>query len=404
MARLAAPLPPAARPSLPRVSAGPLAQFAELAGALEGAAAAIARLDARLAGHPLVPAWLWRIRLESVRRHAAADGRLIDPWHLAAIIEGARFRMDRGAEIIDRGAIFAAARHALELWRWFARPDDAQAEAIGSAEAALPASEQAPPLLGAALAVHAWLDRGGERPALRAALARYWQRRGMLRVVCPLLTGNKALGGETPWQVESWTVAFLAALAEEAEAGGELLQLLEREWFAARAAVCGRRRDSHVAAAVDIMAAAPVVSATTLAQSLGIAVKNAAALLDGFVERGIAIEVTHRSKRRLYGLRHLAPLREETAPSKRPIPGRSRGRPPGRASGPMVVDESAQVRDTTPPLTERLVLTPLERREFDFSDLDRWMREADQQIRRTKAVLDQMAAAARVVEAGSDGC
>jgi hypothetical protein len=38
------------------------------------------------------------------------------------------------------------------------------------------------------------------------------------------------------------------------------------------------------------------------------------------------------------------------------------------------------------------VLTPLERREFDFSDLDRWMREADQAIRRTKAVLDRLAA------------
>jgi hypothetical protein len=38
------------------------------------------------------------------------------------------------------------------------------------------------------------------------------------------------------------------------------------------------------------------------------------------------------------------------------------------------------------------VLTPLERREFDFSDLDRWMREADQVIRRTKTVLDRLAA------------
>jgi hypothetical protein len=42
--------------------------------------------------------------------------------------------------------------------------------------------------------------------------------------------------------------------------------------------------------------------------------KKAAALLDAFVERGIAIGVTHRAKRRLYGLKHLAPLREEAAP------------------------------------------------------------------------------------------
>ena len=123
-----------------------------------------------------------------------------------------------------------------------------------------------------------------------------------MRLPCPLLTGAKALTGGTPWEVEPWTIHFLAALAEEAEAGTEFLRLLEREWFAARSAVRDRRRDSRAAVAVDIMAASPVVSATSLAGGLGIAVKNTSALLGGFVERGIAIEVTHRSKRRLYGL------------------------------------------------------------------------------------------------------
>jgi hypothetical protein len=121
----------------PGVLAGPLARFADIAGALEHAARGIARLDALLAGHPLEPAWLWRMRLEAVRRQAAIDGRVIDPWHLAAVIEGVRFRMDRAAAIIDRGAIFEAARHALGLWRWFAQPDAAQSEAIGCAAAAL---------------------------------------------------------------------------------------------------------------------------------------------------------------------------------------------------------------------------------------------------------------------------
>ena len=65
--------------------------------------------------------------------------------------------------------------------------------------------------------------------------------------------------------------------------------------------------------AVDFLAAAPIVSATSLAHSLDIAIKNAASLLDAFVARGIAIEVTHRSKRRLFGLKHLAPLREESS-------------------------------------------------------------------------------------------
>jgi hypothetical protein len=50
-----------------------------IADALEHAARAIGRLDALLTRHPLEPAWLWRIRLEAVRRQAAADGRAIDP-------------------------------------------------------------------------------------------------------------------------------------------------------------------------------------------------------------------------------------------------------------------------------------------------------------------------------------
>jgi hypothetical protein len=394
---------PPARAITPGMSGSALDRFADLAAGLERAAAAIARLDTLLTGHPLTPAWLWRIRLEAVRRHAAADGLAIDLWHLAAVIEGVRFRMDRGTEIIDRGSIFAAARHALGLWRWFAQPDESQSKAIGCAAAALSASERASPLLSAAFGVHTWLDRGGERPALRAALALYWQRRGWMRLPCPLLTGAKALGGETPWVVmEPWTVHFLAALAEEAEAGIELLRLLEREWFAARSTVRDRRRDSRAAAAVDIMAAAPVVSATSLAGSLGMAIKNASALLEAFVERGVAIEVTHRSKRRLYGLKHLAPLREEAAPPRRPMPGRGRGRPPRGATGPVIAAEYSDAHSAAPLLADRVALSALERQEFDFTDLDNWMRQADQAIRRAKVVLDQFAVPARSTPARSD--
>ena len=58
------------------------------------------------------------------------------------------------------------------------------------------------------------------------------------------------------------------------------------------------------------------------------AAKNAIELLAGFCRDGIAVEVTHRSKRRLFGLAGLAPLRDEVAPPRRPEPGRGRGRPP----------------------------------------------------------------------------
>jgi hypothetical protein len=44
----------------------------------------------------------------------------------------------------------------------------------------------------------------------------------------------------------------------------------------------------------------------------------------------------------------------------------------------------------------------LERKEFDFTDLDKWMHQADQAIRRAKVVLDQFAAPARSTPAQLD--
>ena len=68
----------AARGERMRAAPGMFDRFAALPGALEQAAAAIARLDALLTGHPLTTAWQWRIRLDAVRHHAACDGLVID--------------------------------------------------------------------------------------------------------------------------------------------------------------------------------------------------------------------------------------------------------------------------------------------------------------------------------------
>jgi hypothetical protein len=78
---------------------------------------------------------------------------------------------------------------------------------------------------------------------------------------------------------------------------------MERSWLEARRGITGRRKTSYAAAAVDVLAAAPVISATSLAGILGIAVKNAIRILDELQAAEIAIEVTHRSKRRLFGLK-----------------------------------------------------------------------------------------------------
>ena len=356
------------------------------AASLERAAAAVARLDAALASHPLAAAWAYRARLDAVRRQAAADGMMIDPWSLAALIEGVRLRLDPAARLSDRGAIFAAARHAFALYRWFSAPDESQRAAIGTATAYLATiADSHAPLVGAALAVHAWLNQGGERPPLRAALAWYWVDRGVTALPCPLLTGAAALAAEVPWARAVWVGCFLEAVADEAGAGLALLRQIERDWFAARHAVSGRRRDSHAAAAIDLLAAAPLLSATSLAQLLGIAIKNATRLLDGFVMLGIASEMTHRSQRRLYGLKHLASLRDATAPPRRPWPGRR----PGRPRAAIIEPVDAAAGEPSAPLVPSPPLPPRERREFDFSDIDQLLDRTNQAIRRLRQVLEE---------------
>jgi hypothetical protein len=349
--------------------------------ALARAAAAIARLDQALVDHPLLPAVLYRARLEAVGRQAVVDGQAIDPWHLAALLEGLRLRMDPMLRIIDRSMILASARHALDLHQWLTAPDFDQEGEVQRAERVLSEhARQATPLLAAAAGCQAWLGSGEGRAPLRAALVRHWTRHRLLRVPVPL-TGTAAFRAEVSWELATWVPAFLTALAGEAEDGLQLLSTLEHAWLAARRAVAARRRQSRAPAAVDILAAAPLISATSLAGALGMAVKNAAALLEEFRAGGIAVEVTHRSKRRLYGLAGLAPLRDGVIAPRRPMPGRSRGRPPQvRVEEPVV---PAPALTNTP-------LAPLERREFDTSDLEAAIAFADDAIRRARRTLETL--------------
>jgi len=111
------------------------------------------RLDAVAPSTRLREALLHRARLDAARRQAAADGALIDPWHLAAVLEGLPLRAMRdSARVIDAGALLDAAWGA---WRW--------------------------------------IEHGGARPPLRAALVRRWAAAGLLRAPLPF-TGAAALG------------------------------------------------------------------------------------------------------------------------------------------------------------------------------------------------------------------
>jgi hypothetical protein len=288
--------------------------------------------------------------------------------------------MDPGLRIIDRGAIFAAARHALDLHQWLVAPDFEQEGEVQRAERVLAMAEPGTtPLLAAAQGMRAWLQAGEPRAPIRAALVRHWIRHGLLAAPVPL-TGAAALHPEVPWEETAWTAAFLSALAEEAEDALRLLGRLERAWFAARSAVAGRRRHSRAGAAIDLLATTPLLSASTLAAGLGMAVKNAAALLEEFQTARLVVEVTHRSRRRLFGLAGLAPLRDGVAPPRRPQPGRGRGRPPH-------LPEEVEVLPDLPPARP---LTSLERQAFDYAELEVAMAHAEATLRQARRNLEAL--------------
>jgi len=351
-------------------------------GVLERAVAstAIARLDQALASHPLRQAFLYRARLDAVRRQANVDGAAIDPWHLAAILEGLRLRMDPYLRIIDRGTIIDSARRALTLHQWLVEPDfDEEGEAQRAESVLASQPDTLPPLLAAARGFQVWIESGEGRAPIRAAVVRFWTRRHLLHLLVPL-TGPAALRETQSWESGIWAAAFLRALAAEAADCLDLLVTMERAWFEARRAIAPRRKTSHVVAAVDVLAAAPVISATSLARILGIAVKNALRLLDELCVAEIAVEVTHRSKRRLFGMAGLAPLRDVVRPPYRPDQNRGRGRPRHE----MVGDEG---KKELPPLS------PLERRAFDDTALEEAMAHLDAVVRRARQALTPAPAA-----------
>jgi hypothetical protein len=264
--------------------------------------------------------------------------------------------------------------------RWIVEPDFDQKGEVQRAEAMLamqPAS--LPPVIAAAQGFPEWIETGETRPAMRSAMVRFWRKRGLLRLPVPL-TGAAALRPGQSWDADGWLPAFLRAIAREANDGLDLLYTMERAWFDARRAISGRRKDAHDARAVDLLAAAPVLSATTLARILGIAVKNAIRILDDLVTAEIAIEVTHRSKRRLFGLQGLTPFRDVVQPPYRPEPGRGRGRPP-------ILSFDDDVADP-PPLPP---LTPIERRAFDYSALEEAMAHLDAVVRASRSALRSIA-------------
>lgn len=309
------------------------------------------------------------------------DGQRIDPWHFASVLEGLRLRMDGALRLVDRGALVDAARHALALHQWLTTPGLAEAGEVLRAMVHLASFDDA---TGAPLLATACETQARFASAARARRsARPSSATGRTTGCCVCRCRSRARRPCAPRRRRtrrSRCPSSRGGLVDEAGDYRQMLYDLERTWAAARAALADRRRDSNAVAAADLLAAAPLLSATSLAGILGIAVKTATRLRDDLVAAGIAVEVTHRAKRWLFGLKGMAKLREVVRAPYRPETERGRGRPPI-----LPVEEDAT---EPPPLPAQF---PLERRVFDYSDLEHGLMQLDQVLRRTRRSLDVLA-------------
>jgi hypothetical protein len=121
---------------------------------------------------------LHRARLDAVRGAAAVDGQAIDPWHLATILEGLCLRMDPYLSMLDRDAIFDAARHAFDQYQWLVTPNFDQEGEIQAVETALAGERPAPrhPLPAAAAYMPgSSAAASGSRPDTPLATSRHFQ-------------------------------------------------------------------------------------------------------------------------------------------------------------------------------------------------------------------------------------
>jgi hypothetical protein len=133
--------------------------------------------------------------------------------------------------------------------------------------------------------------------------------------------------------------------------------------------------------------------------------KTPRAASKGFVALGIASAVTHRSKRRLYGLKHLAPLREAAAPPRGAL-ARPQPRPAEHGIARRCGRRKRGLRGpgARPVPLHSPALPPLERREFELGELDKWLDLADRAIRRAQRALELHAAALGPSAGPSDPC
>lgn len=363
------------------------------AAALEHVALALGRLDAALDHHPLLLAWQHAVRLEAACAHAGLDGAHVEPQRLAALIEGLRLRPLVSPAAIERGADLDALHTALALYGLMTAAADRRSERdlddgtdardhrrlVDEAMWILTRPAPGARLPALAQRMRAWIADDRPRGAVRAALPAALQATGMTRTLLPILAGAGTLHQDSPMDEEGWVLAFARSLEREVEDGLAMLRRLEQAWRAARAALGPRRSTSRLPAAVDLLAAAPLLGPARLASLLGCSLRGAGMMLAELADCGAVVEVTGRGSHRLYGLPGQAGILAETAGPRRH--GSRRGRPPTGT----VPERSATAEPPAPAVPASVErMAPME---IDYAALDALIADTNRVIERVQRRL-----------------
>ncbi|WP_291366648.1 winged helix-turn-helix domain-containing protein [Acetobacter sp. UBA5411] len=341
--------------------------LATVASVLVRASVAIGRLDQRLRGHPLLPAFLLRARLQTVSAQAATDGYHIDPWRLVAVLEGLPLRQPDAAE--DRMFQHDASWAAYDLYAWLAYPGGRRQRSIDAATRAIEAEDPGLGiLLQAGEAYYRWIwNMNRSRAAMRAALVNAWQNAGLFTAPVPL-TASAAFRSDAPTDRAEWIADFLTELGNEAICFEDLLSRMEHAWTFARRAVQGQRSTSRAGLVVDLLMLHPMASATAIAQRTGLSINATLQILERLEREGIVVEITNRSARRLFAMRAFEGVRDCIRPPQR----RSRGK---TTDGPR--ESASPTSSSVPSRIQRDELPPL-----DYTDLEQALAAADRAVTR----------------------
>ncbi len=223
-----------------------------------------------------------------------------------------------------------------------------------------------------------WIVEDRPRGAVRAALPAALRTTGVTKALLPVLAGADTLRPDSALDADGWVLAFARSLEREAMDGLAILRRLEHAWRGARAAIGARRSNSRLPAAVDLLAATPLLGPTRLASLLGCTVRGAGLMMEELVGCGAAVEVTGRGSHRLYGLPGTEGIRGETTGPRRY--GHRRGRPPK-----VVVPEPLAATEPLPPPPP--VPARLERLEVDYTALDALLADTNRVVERVQAML-----------------